>query len=203
MHLQQRILVTGAPDFWVRTFANACCQKGRKSSAWTISLLERASISSISSTTNASSLFDMTSRSRSIWKSIKSIISPVPHRQFTINTTPSRRRRPACMARSTCLVWLGKTGEGKDSSSLDLGNLRRSQRTSPTRRLLGQRQSDRAAVLLFLISRAPRESEREVARFAASFAPAGHQNAVYFIPTVAPFCRQVASWLISYNAQPP
>ena len=144
----------------------------------------------------------MTSRSRSIWKSIKSIISPVPHRQFTINTIPFRRRRPACMARSTCLVWL-KTGEGKTRASTskisgDPSVHPRTRKTSGNVNPNGLRGS-----WIRLISRAPRESEREVARFAASFAPAGHQNAVYFIPpTVAPFCRQAASWLISYNGNP-
>src|SRR5271165_1117691 len=35
----------------------------------------------------------------------KSTIWPVPHRRFTINETPCRPQKPACMAQLTCWGW--------------------------------------------------------------------------------------------------
>ncbi len=87
-----------------------------------------------------------TSRSRSTSRSTRSTTSRARPRRSTTSTIRCRRRRPASTARSTCSG--SPSASERDLPGVDERGLRRPGGASAARGLLGQRQSDRPALLL-------------------------------------------------------
>src|ERR1019366_6411308 len=84
--------------------------------------------------------------SRSTLKSTKFTISPALPHPFTISSIPFRRPRPVSTRHQHARPRQAR--EGEDSASIHVGDLWRSVHSPANRGLLGQRQSDRAALLL-------------------------------------------------------
>ena len=144
----KRILVTGGAGFLGSHLCERLLEGGTRSSASTIASPARKPQHRAPARQSALRVrCATTSPSRCTSRSTRSTTSPARPRRSTTSTIRCRRRRPRCTARSTCSGW--RSGcKAQDPAGVDQRGLRRPERASAAGELLGQRQSDRPALLL-------------------------------------------------------
>ena len=147
MHLERRVLVSGGADFWARICASSSLRGDSKSFASTTSSPGRGAISSICSITNVSSSCATTSLIRCLSRWTKSSISharprPIHYQKDPVQTTKTSVDRRDQHARA------GQAPQDQGPAGFDERSLRRPHGAPAAGNLLGQRQSDRTALLL-------------------------------------------------------
>ena len=136
-----------AQDFSARTCASVCSHTAPTSSASTIFSAARAATSSICSSHKRFELirhdvtFPLFVEVDQIYN-LACPASPIHYQHDPVQTTKTSVHGAINM------LGLAKRVKAKNSAGVDLGGLRRPERSSANRRLLGPRQSDRPALLL-------------------------------------------------------